>query len=111
MSAYSCCDRYDEHAEDCISIRYKALLCERDSLREELKSSREQFGPSAYRMVEEHMRFKEVIQKSAKALDSIKFELNQSVYTLEDDQFETTFYVRDILQEALSDPRFEESEK
>jgi len=43
----------------------------------------------------------DVIKNTEKALDSIKYELNASVYTLTDDEFETTFSCRDNLFLAL----------
>jgi hypothetical protein len=46
-----------------------------------------------------------LIANAADQLDGIKYELSASVYTLEDDEFETVFHVRDILQCALKKGR------
>ena len=43
------------------------------------------------------------IKQTAALLDGIKYELYASVYTLVDDEFETTFWCRDILLEAVQD--------
>jgi hypothetical protein len=39
----------------------------------------------------------EIADLNAKRLDGIKYDLEASVYTLTDDEFETTFFVRDCL--------------
>ncbi len=44
---------------------------------------------------------RQAIREAAKLLDGIKFELSASVYTLEDDEFETVFFVRDVLTAVL----------
>ena len=44
---------------------------------------------------------KEALKTSERVLDKIKFELYASVYTLEDDEFEKTFFIRDVAQQAL----------
>ena len=41
------------------------------------------------------------MKTSERVLDKIKFELYASVYTLEDDEFEKTFFIRDVAQQAL----------
>ena len=43
----------------------------------------------------------EALKTSERVLDKIKFELYASVYTLEDDEFEKTFFIRDVAQQAL----------
>lgn len=39
---------------------------------------------------------------SSKCLDGIKYDLEASVYTLEDDEFEKVFFVRDTIDEILT---------
>lgn len=46
-----------------------------------------------------------VVEQAAKTLDTIKYDLNASVYTLEDDEFGLVFHVRDALQVALVEYR------
>lgn len=53
---------------------------------------------------EENARMKAVVDAAragSHLLNNIKFDLDCSVYTLTDDEFETTFYVRDLLDLAL----------
>lgn len=45
----------------------------------------------------------EALQLARRQLDNIKYELYGSVYTLEDDEFETTFFVRDCAEKALAE--------
>lgn len=45
----------------------------------------------------------EACKFSEKALDAIKYDLNAGVYTLEDDEFETVFTVRDNAHRALQE--------
>jgi len=46
-------------------------------------------------------KLEHTIEQAAALLDDIKYDLNASVYTLEDDEFATVFYVRDLLQAML----------
>lgn len=39
-------------------------------------------------------------------LDNIKFDLNSSIYTLTDDEYEKVFYVRDQLHMILQEMKF-----
>jgi hypothetical protein len=56
-------------------------------------------------LLEELRVLRALIANAADQLDGIKYELSASVYTLEDDEFETVFHVRDILQCALKKGR------
>jgi len=42
------------------------------------------------------------LELAERRLDGIKYELEASIYTLEDDEFETVFFVRDCAIEALA---------
>lgn len=50
----------------------------------------------------ENAKLKETMRIASRWLDNIKYDLEASVYTLEDDEFETVFAARDILDEALN---------
>jgi hypothetical protein len=47
---------------------------------------------------------REEMQRASRFLDSIKYELNCSVYTVTDDEFDRVFGARDFLNEALAHP-------
>lgn len=66
-------------------------------------SSVDQMSEADHRLKQANERMKEVLSRGAAALDGIKSELDGSIYTLEDDEFETVYYVRDILQQALAE--------
>jgi hypothetical protein len=53
-------------------------------------------------LVYENVTMREAINTSIKALDGIKSELSASVYTVEDDEFETIYFVRGMLLAALA---------
>jgi hypothetical protein len=45
---------------------------------------------------------REILNKSRNGLDSIKYELDASVYTLTDDEFDVIFGTRDMIDETLN---------
>lgn len=47
------------------------------------------------------------MKTASKLLNGIKSELSASVYTVEDDEFETIYFVRDMLDKALKDAGIE----
>ena len=55
----------------------------------------------------------EALEKNSKLLDGIKSELNASVYTLTDDEFEMVYHVRDLSDIVIAEirQRLEESKK
>ena len=50
---------------------------------------------------------KKELKRLEHLLDTIKFDLSASVYTLEDDEFETVFYVRDRIHEIIKELEWE----
>ncbi len=52
----------------------------------------------------ERDKYEVALRKASKWLDAIKFDLNASVYTLTDDEFEMVFATRDMIDEALEKP-------
>lgn len=48
-------------------------------------------------------RYEKLLKDSSAALNSIKSELNASVYTVTDDEFGIIYYVRDMIDLALKE--------